>query len=421
MVSEEEIRLSADIPAPSEAPNQTWMNGAKDKDPEQEAPQSEDPKPVQEEEPPEEPGVDPKDPELQSSGSGTSGGGNTQQDTDEVPEEKQDPVEEETPKEDVEQIPQRIIDKKDEQGQGGTQQPWGINIEAGSPWFWGGIALAAVLVGCVVADYFRRKARKKKRKAARAAAAAAYVSGGSVEVADYQDIGAREDQQDSHEYSHPDLYAQQGLMAVVADGMGGLADGDKVSEAVVTAMMDGFFSGSEAGNILLSLAEQANRKVNQLLGPTGIGKSGSTMVAGLIREGAFHYISIGDSRICLFRDGQLMQLNREHVYQNELSVQALNGVGTLSGAVTHPKAAGLTSYLGMGQLKYVDIPAESIAIREGDKFILMSDGVYNALQKEEISAALMNDAEKAAEMIREKIAEKAYRNQDNYSAVILAC
>lgn len=270
-------------------------------------------------------------------------------------------------------------------------------------------ALAAVLGGLLL--------RKKKN----AAVLPVQPGGGTITIGKVHEIGDRESQQDCFAVSPVELNDSRGLLAVVADGMGGLADGDKVSEAVVTAMMDGFFSGSEAGNILLSLAEQANHKVNQLLGPTGIGKSGSTMVAGLIREGAFHYISIGDSRICLFRDGQLMQLNREHVYQNELSVQALNGVGTLSGAVTHPKAAGLTSYLGMGQLKYVDIPAESIAIREGDKFILMSDGVYNALQKEELSAALMNDAEKAAEMIREKIAEKAYRNQDNYSAVILAC
>ncbi|MBR2482105.1 MAG: hypothetical protein IKB58_04545, partial [Oscillospiraceae bacterium] len=64
--------------------------------------------------------------------------------------------------------------------------------------------------------------------------------------------------------------------------------------------------------------------------------------------------------------------------------------------------------------------AESVLVREGDKFILMSDGVYNALQEYEIENALENDAEKAAERLGEIIAEKAYRNQDNYSAVILA-
>ena len=236
------------------------------------------------------------------------------------------------------------------------------------------------------------------------------------------EIGARESQQDSFAISPVELLSTQGVLAVVADGMGGLADGDKVSQSAVATMMDGFFTASGTpGEILLSLTERANRRINQLLGPEGIGRSGSTLVAGLIREGRFHYVSIGDSRICLYRDGQLIQLNREHIYRNELSVQALSGVGTLQDAARHPKAAGLTSYLGMGHLRYVDIPASGITVRSGDKFVLMSDGVYNALSEEELRRALNESAAQAAEMIKTMIAKKAYRHQDNYTAVILSC
>lgn len=421
MVSEEEIRLSADIPAPSEAPNQTWMNGAKDKDPEQEAPQSEDPQPAQEEEPPEEPGVDPKDPELQSSGSGTSGGGNTQQDTDEVPEEEQDPVEEETPKEDVEQIPQRIIDKKDEQGQGGTQQPWGINIEAGSPWLWGGIALAAVLVGCVVADYFRRKARKKKRKAARAAAAAAYVSGGSVEVADYQDIGAREDQQDSHEYSHPDLYAQQGLMAVVADGMGGLANGKAVSSALVRTFIDGFpqVSGyyNQTADILLDLSIRANARVNQML--RGADRSGSTLVAALIRDGYLHFLTVGDSHIYLYRGGALLQLNREHIYQEELAVKAVNQGVSMAQVRGDRQAHSLTSYFGIGRIPCIDRNDDGIRLVPGDRILLASDGVFGTLSQEQMEQAMKLDVQAAADRMGQMIRAEDKPYQDNNTLIIV--
>ena len=245
---------------------------------------------------------------------------------------------------------------------------------------------------------------------------------GEIDVGKLHQQGDRESQQDCFAVSPSELVTSHGLLAVVADGMGGLADGDKVSQTAVAAMLDGFLSSSGAPeDILLELTERANRQINRILGPSGIGKSGSTLVAGLIRDGRFHYLSVGDSRICLYRDGQLIQLNREHIYRNELSVQAMNGIGSLQGAASHPKAAGLTSYLGMGNLKYVDIPAQGVEIRSGDKFILMSDGVYNALSETEICEALDGAAQQSADRLGAVIAEKAYRNQDNYTAVILSC
>lgn len=273
------------------------------------------------------------------------------------------------------------------------------------------IALAVVVA---VLSILLVRGRKKKAR---------HAKGGMlpVTVGKLHAQGDRDSQQDCFAVSPEELAPTHGLLAVVADGMGGLAHGDKISQTAVAAMLDGFLSSAgEPADLLLSLTEQANRQVNRLLGPVNIGKSGSTLVASLIRNNKFHYISIGDSRICLFRDDQLIQLNREHIYRNELSVQALSGIGSLQGAAAHPKAAGLTSYLGMGQLKYVDIPAQGIEIRPGDRFILMSDGVYNALSEYELTSALQKDAEKAAEMIGTMIARKAYRNQDNYTAVILA-
>ena len=74
----------------------------------------------------------------------------------------------------------------------------------------------------------------------------------------------------------------------------------------------------------------------------------------------------------------------------------------------------------MGQLKYADLPAQSVEIRPGDVFILMSDGVYNALTEEELTGILAGEPG-AAEAIRAAIQGKDYSNQDNYTAVILRC
>ena len=232
--------------------------------------------------------------------------------------------------------------------------------------------------------------------------------------------GARESQQDSFSVSSDSLQPG-GILAVVADGMGGLADGDRVSQTIVSAVMHTFVSGGSAAPRLPELLAKAKYAVDQLLGPDGLRRSGSTVVMGLIRDGMFDYLSVGDSRICLYRDGELQQLNRSHSYSHELSIEAINGEKTFEEIRKDRRAECLTSYVGMGELKYVDIPAVPIKVHPGDVFILMSDGVFNALKDQELSAALEQNAERAAEMIDQWIQEKHYRNQDNYTAVILQC
>ena len=278
------------------------------------------------------------------------------------------------------------------------------------PWIWAGPG-AALLIAVIATAAARRRNRKRKRE-----------TQPTVLVGKLHEQGARKYQQDSFSVSSEEQYSQRGLLAIVADGMGGLSNGDKVSQTAVTTMMNGFYQAQgDPDLILLALLEQANQAVNRLLGPEDQGKSGSTLVAGLLKDGRFHYLSVGDSRVSLYRDGVLQQLNREHVYSNELAVQVVNREISYQEAVTDLSAKGLTSYLGMGTLKYVDLPAQPVTVRPGDKFILMCDGVYNALTDEELTGMLSADAPQAAEAIRTAIRDKNYSTQDNYTAVILEC
>ena len=235
-------------------------------------------------------------------------------------------------------------------------------------------------------------------------------------------LGGRKNQQDSFSVSEEELIPTHGLLAVVADGMGGLSDGDQMSQCAITAMMETFYRlQGDPDRILLMLVESATQAVNAKLGAGNYSTSGSTLVAGLIQNGAFHYVSVGDSRICLYRNDVLYQLNREHVFRQELEIRAINHESTWEAADTHPKANGLTSFLGMGALKYVDIPSESVVIRPGDKFILMSDGVYNSVEKAEMTEQLKKPAQEAADGIGKLIEEKNLNGQDNYTAIIVAC
>lgn len=278
------------------------------------------------------------------------------------------------------------------------------------PWIAAGAALAAALIVSAVFLALRRR-RKLKRRPARKAV----LSIGKVHAQ-----GRRESQQDCFAVSPDELAEELGLLVVVADGMGGLSDGDMVSQTAVSAMLDGFCNvRGEPRLVLLELVRKANQAVNRLLGPDKLSKSGSTLAAALIKDGAVHWLSVGDSRIALLRGGELYQLNREHIYENELLLGAVNGTETFDGALTNPRRAGLTSYLGMGRLKYIDMPAQPLPLREGDKLILMSDGVYNALGDAELKAALGHSAQQAAKAVENAIEAKGYAAQDNFTAVIV--
>ena len=274
--------------------------------------------------------------------------------------------------------------------------------------------LAAALAACVTLRVTRRR-----RKAPQPPQLLAAPAVGKLHAQ-----GARSSQQDSFYVSPEALYPDRGVLAVVADGMGGLADGDRVSQEAVRSIMNRSFELADtvpAEQRLLELLATANGAVNRLLGCEGIGRCGSTLLLGWLVGDKFHYLSVGDSRVCLYRGGVLTQLNREHNYRRELELRAVNGDGTLEDADSHPRAAGLTSYLGMGQLKYVDIPDEPVTVMPGDRIILMSDGVYNALTNTELARCLELDARAAADAIGEAIEAHAWPGQDNYTAVIIQC
>ncbi len=288
-----------------------------------------------------------------------------------------------------------------------------------------GVLTGVLILAVIFLFYIYRKQKKRKEEQIMSASLASIeVPVETVQIGKLHEQGERSGQQDCFGVSDESLLKTHGLLAVVADGMGGLSDGDKISTAAVESVLDNFLLYQGKCTIeqqLLMLAQNAVESVNGLLGQNSFGKSGSTLVMGILRDSVFSFLSIGDSRIYLYRHGILMQLNREHVYRNKLALDAVNKEIALSDVYSDSRGSGLTSFLGMGTLQLIDFPAEPIRLISGDVLLLMSDGVYNALDKEELAACLKGEPEDAAEQLRNAIQEKGYVNQDNYTAVIIAC
>lgn len=239
-------------------------------------------------------------------------------------------------------------------------------------------------------------------------------------------IGRRSGQQDSFAVSDVEdenLCREKGVIAIVADGMGGLSDGDKISSMVTLSIFRHFHERpivGTAGDVLLQMLREANEEVNRFLGGKQ-GKCGSTLVAGIVRDRKCYWISVGDSHIYLYRGGSLMQLNREHVYGADLDAKAANGEISREEAMRDPQRGALTSYIGMGRLEKVDRNLTPLTLQAGDRLLFMTDGVFGTLSEKQIAEAMRYPVEESVRLMDEAIRAVGKSNQDNYTAVILEC
>lgn len=241
----------------------------------------------------------------------------------------------------------------------------------------------------------------------------------ALRVGRLQNIGKRPGQQDSMGV----ISVQGGVFAVVADGMGGLSDGDKVSQKIVQTML-GDVNNRPANQIAENMAQlvaHANSEVNQMLGYSNQYKSGSTLLAVMAEPGRFHWIAVGDSRIYLYRGGSIIQMNHEHVLEMELVTKAVNRELSFQEARGNKKKGSVTSFIGMGELRYIDMSLGPVSFLPGDKILLMSDGVFNTLSETELSALLEAnpDPAQAAKVIEAGVLARNRPHQDNFSCIII--
>jgi len=73
----------------------------------------------------------------------------------------------------------------------------------------------------------------------------------------------------------------------------------------------------------------------------------------------------------------------------------------------------------MGELEALDYSARGLQLLSGDWVLLMTDGVFNTLDDDEIAALLYGEAQSAAERIESRVIARGLPQQDNLTAVVL--
>ena len=181
-------------------------------------------------------------------------------------------------------------------------------------------------------------------------------TGLTFQVGNVQGVGLRERQEDSFailNVSNAGALAREGLLAVVADGMGGMADGKQASESAVAALCQSFRERAEEMPVPQWFRESAHA-VSDSVYEQFSGRSGTTLVAVHIQRNQLHWVSVGDSAIYLYRSGGVFQLNREHTYLNQLYTRELaEDIICKERAEQDEDARRLTAFVGIDRLTEV--------------------------------------------------------------------
>ena len=246
----------------------------------------------------------------------------------------------------------------------------------------------------------------------------------SFEVANLQMLGARERQEDSFAFINAlddSEINQNGLFAIIADGMGGMSNGKFVSEMAVDRFINVFHSLNRSKNIPMQLFQSVHN-VNNAINNTFLGDGGTTVCLVMIYESKAYWMSIGDSAIFLKRGGVLCKLNKEHTYLNKLYVKELNkeNINKL-GVESNPDKARLSEFLGNTSISEVDYNKKGLILQKEDVLLLCTDGISGFVDEEDILKALCFPPTQACEQLTNFIYQKQHPKQDNFTGLVIRC
>ena len=198
-----------------------------------------------------------------------------------------------------------------------------------------------------------------------------------VEQAGRTDVGRQRSANEDALVLSPPFFA-------VADGMGGARAGEVASSLAAGVFGEQIGSGEAPETQLTQLAQEANRRIFELAATDESHRGmGTTLTAAKVHDDEVSLGHVGDSRAYLLRDGVLEQLTRDHSLVAELE---RTGQITPEAAEHHPQRSIITRALGPEPR--VDVDTYTVTGRDGDLFLICSDGLTSMVTDDELAAIL---------------------------------
>jgi protein phosphatase len=214
-------------------------------------------------------------------------------------------------------------------------------------------------------------------------------------------------------------------LAVICDGMGGLAGGEVASHVGLESFIgvarqeieaSRSADGERTKRALWRAAAAANRAVRARASyDTRFRGMGTTLVAGRLDGNELMVLNVGDSRAYLVRGGVARQITRDHSFVAE---QMRMGLMTESEAESSPLQSAITRAIGIDDDVQPDFYSERV--QAGEALLLCSDGLMRHIKDEEIGKIVADAAMTPAEICERLIASvNARGGTDNVTCVVM--
>jgi len=229
------------------------------------------------------------------------------------------------------------------------------------------------------------------------------------------DKGKVRNQNQDNFYADPD-----GRFLILADGMGGHSGGEIASERTVEAVKSyledmNWASLPSAQTIAQScirkaaesLTEWAKHNIEQQ-------DLGTTLIVWIRTKEKIFVLSLGDSRVYLRREGALFQLTFDQTIETELRRRG----ASRNQAARSPGAAYLSRCVLAHRTCEPDV--FEVEIRQGDTWLLCSDGLTREVENDEISSVLAEVEKTGPQSCVKTLVQKALDNggRDNVTVVV---
>ncbi|WP_332673763.1 bifunctional protein-serine/threonine kinase/phosphatase [Aromatoleum sp.] len=198
------------------------------------------------------------------------------------------------------------------------------------------------------------------------------------------------------------LLEYKGMLLAIADGVGGHARGREAAEYSVRGLLADYFSTPDTWSVEKSLDTVIGALNRWLLAQSAKSREyagmATTLTAFVLRGRRYHVAHVGDSRAYLYRGGELRRLTEDHTWDHPEFDNVLR------------RAVGLNAQLA--------VDFDDGELMAGDRFVLVTDGVWGALGDGGIAELLERNAnaEDVADILT--LAALARGATDNCTALV---
>jgi PPM family protein phosphatase len=204
-----------------------------------------------------------------------------------------------------------------------------------------------------------------------------------IEYSGLSDVGPiREDNQDAIQLPNRNMSPERGWLYALADGMGGYAHGRMASTLALQKLYEVFY-GERAlptSRALRRGIEMANLGVYKEAQRLRSGRMGTTLTAAGVIGNTLYLAHVGDSRAYLIRDDRAICLTDDHTTVGELVRMKVLAPEKVR---THAQRSILTKGIGLSLFVKPDLITQTL--KEGDRLILCSDGVWSVVEDHEFA------------------------------------